>query len=78
MENSLLSYQQAAQMIGVPIGTVYAWVSQKQIPHVRLGGRLVRFYPDEIRKWLSERRIEPAKAGVSTVEKVKCRKRNSA
>ena len=39
----LLNYRETSQMLGVPIGTVYAWVSKKKIPHHRFGRRLVRF-----------------------------------
>lgn len=48
----ILNYEEAAKLLGVPVGTVYAWVSQKKIPHLRLGPRLVRFRKTEVEKWL--------------------------
>ena len=41
----LLSYSAAAAYLSLPVGTVYALVNQKRIPHIRLSGRLVRFVP---------------------------------
>ena len=43
------NYKRTAEVIGVPIGTVYYWVSKGEIPHLRLGNRLVRFDSDEIK-----------------------------
>ena len=52
-----LSYREVADIQGVPIGTVYAWVSQRRIPHVRLGPRLVRFQRGALERWLEERQV---------------------
>lgn len=57
----LLSYQQVAELAGVPVGTVYAWVSRKRIPHIRLGPRLVRFDPAELTAWIDEHRVALAR-----------------
>jgi len=54
--NSMLNYKQVADRLGVPLGTVYAWVHEKKIPHVRLGARLVRFERDAIDKFIEMRR----------------------
>ena len=51
----LLSYQQASAVLGIPVGTLYALVHQKRIPHIRLSGRMVRFHPDALHAWLEER-----------------------
>ena len=55
----MLNYSEASNLIGVPIGTLYAWVSQKRIPHVRLGRRLVRFREQEIHEWIERHRVAP-------------------
>lgn len=55
----LLNYREAARVLGVQVGTVYAWVSRRQIPHVRLGPRLVRFRRTELESWIEERRVAP-------------------
>ena len=52
-----VDYIGAAAFIGVPIGTVRAWVARRQIPHLRLGPRLVRFDLADLRRWLDERRV---------------------
>jgi len=53
----LLSYQEAANLLHVQIGTVYSWVSKKMIPHIRLGPRLVRFKREEIEAWVEEKQV---------------------
>lgn len=58
MNIGLIGYQDAAEIIGVPIGTLYAWVSENKIPHKRLGKRLVRFSTDEIKAWISKHSVE--------------------
>lgn len=41
-------YKQAARYLGVKEGTLRALVSRKQVPHVRLSGRLVVFDRDAL------------------------------
>ena len=48
----LLRYPQAAALLGVPVGTVYAWVHQRRIPHHRMGPRLVLFSRGALNEWL--------------------------
>jgi excisionase family DNA binding protein len=38
-----LTVQQAASYLGVSQQTVYLWVERKQIPHLRVMGRNIRF-----------------------------------
>ena len=54
----LIRYPQAAEMLGVPVGTVYAWVHHRRIPHVRLGPRLVRFSRAALRYWLDRHAVQ--------------------
>jgi len=51
-EKKFLSYKDLSQYLNVPIGTLYFWVNQKQIPHIRLGARCVRFDLSEIQNWI--------------------------
>jgi excisionase family DNA binding protein len=53
----LLTYADAARILCVPIGTLYALVSRHSIPHVRIGPRLVRFSRDELARWVDARRV---------------------
>ena len=48
---SMLSTRQAAEYLGVSVVTLRLWVKQgesESLPHP--GGRLLRFYPDELDK----------------------------
>ena len=60
-ERRLLSYSEVAERYGLRRGTLASLVHRRQIPHVRLGPRFVRFDPDEIERWIDARRV-PAKA----------------
>lgn len=51
-----LSPQELAEMLGVAITTVYGWTSDRQIPFLKIG-RLVRFDPLRIDKWLKEKTV---------------------
>ena len=52
-EKVLINYNQLEERYSIKKGTAYALVSQKRIPHVRLGNRFVLFEVCEIDKWLS-------------------------
>jgi excisionase family DNA binding protein len=62
---TMMTYRQLADWWGVPIGTLYAWVAQGVIPHVRLGSRCVRFERDVVEAWLSKRRTPAPPSGRS-------------
>lgn len=64
----MLTYVETARLLGLPLGTVYSLVSQRRIPHVRLGPRLVRFDRDELERWLAARRIPARGAKGQVVE----------
>ena len=49
----LITYKKAAEYLDLPVGTLYAWVHEKKIPHVRLGKRTVRFDQDELARWVA-------------------------
>jgi len=53
----LLTYEQAARALGIKLNTLYSWVRDRKIPHVRLGDRLVRFDHAEIEKFVEDRRV---------------------
>ncbi len=46
-----------SEMTGLNAGHIHVLVCRKQIPHVRLGGRTVRFDEDEIAKWIESGRV---------------------
>lgn len=43
-----LTVRQAALFLGVSPQTVYSWVERKQIPHLRVMGRNIRFLRSEL------------------------------
>lgn len=53
--NKLLNAQEAADYLGLVIGTVYHMISEGRLPVIRLSKRCVRFRLDDLDKWLEER-----------------------
>ena len=43
-----ISVREAAQFLGVSRQTVYLWVERKQIPHLRVMGRNIRFLKSDL------------------------------
>ena len=43
-----LTVREAAVYLGVSIQTVYLWVERKQIPHLRVMGRNIRFLKSDL------------------------------
>lgn len=43
-----LTVKEAANFLGVSPQTVYLWVERKQIPHLRVMGRNIRFLKSEL------------------------------
>jgi excisionase family DNA binding protein len=56
-QDEYLDYDQASRMLNVKKPTLYAWVSCKRIPHIRIGPRCIRFSRTELGEWLNARRI---------------------
>jgi excisionase family DNA binding protein len=48
----MLTIVQVSEWLHIKPSTLYAWVSQGKIPHVKIHG-LIRFQPDEIQQWLA-------------------------
>ena len=43
-----LTVREAAAYLGVSVQTVYLWVERKQIPHLRVMGRNIRFLKSDL------------------------------
>ena len=56
---SLIDVKELSQRLSVSKFTIYCWVSQGKIPHVKICGRLVRFDPREVETWINEQRVKP-------------------
>lgn len=59
----LMTYTEAAELLNVPKGTLYTWVFEKRVPHIRLGKRMVRFSRLQIAKWLQANNVPAREAG---------------
>jgi len=53
-----LTVRQAAIFLGVSPQTVYLWVERKQIPHLRVMGRNIRFLKSELESFRATFRQE--------------------
>ena len=56
----LLNIQEIAEILSVKVATIYGWVSEGYIPHVKLG-RLVRFDRKEVLEWVRNHRVKGRK-----------------
>jgi excisionase family DNA binding protein len=52
-----IEYKEAASLLGVPIGTLYALVARREIPHYRYFTRTVRFSRSELVAWISKHHV---------------------
>ena len=55
----MLRPKDVSEMLGVALGTVYAWVHRMKIPHHRLSPRLVLFKRKDIIRWVANGRRGP-------------------
>jgi excisionase family DNA binding protein len=51
---SLLSVEELAQLLRVPVTTLYDWRHRQGMPALKVGNRL-RFDPMEVRRWIDAR-----------------------
>ena len=57
-EDLPLTVRDAAVYLGVSIQTVYLWVERKQIPHLRVMGRNIRFLKSDLQPFRATFRQE--------------------
>lgn len=65
MDEELLTYKDTAKILGLPVGTLYALVSTRAIPHIRLSKRIVRFARADLHTWVNAKRVNGAGGGPS-------------
>ena len=53
-----MTVRQAAKYLGVSPQTVYLWVERKQIPHLRVMGRNIRFLKSDLEPFRASFRQE--------------------
>ncbi len=56
----LLTYDQAAAYLNLPVGTLHAWVREGRVPHLRLGPRTVRFRRGDLDAWTDDHLVGAA------------------
>lgn len=56
----LVGYKEAAAILGIPVGTAYALVHQRRVPHVRLGRRNVKFSRRALAHWIARCSVQPS------------------
>jgi len=56
-EKELLDTKEAAEFLGIKKSTLYEWVIQRKIPHIKVG-RLVKFRRKDLEEWLKKRTKE--------------------
>lgn len=57
----MLTITQVSELLHIKTSTLYAWVSQGKIPHVKIHG-LIRFHSEEIQQWLASFHTKNAKS----------------
>ena len=55
----LLTVEEVAEWLGVPVGTIYAWRYRSTGPASYKVGRHVRFRRVDVERWLEDQRTEP-------------------
>ncbi len=55
---TLLDKQAAADFLGISRRHVDYLVTKRRIPFVRVGGRTIRFRPEDLRTWVEDNRSE--------------------
>ena len=60
--NLPMTVKDAARFLGVSCQTVYLWVERKQIPHLRVMGRNIRFLRSDLEPFRAQFRQEVANA----------------
>jgi excisionase family DNA binding protein len=53
----LLNIQQVAAYLGLSVHTVYKFVSQRKIPHIKIG-KLLKFDRPEIDRWIASHTVK--------------------
>lgn len=54
----IINIQELSKKLNISTSGIYAWVSQKKIPYVKVG-HLIRFDSDDIDEWLKQKKIKP-------------------
>lgn len=61
MRKEMFTVKELSNVINIKESTLYSWVSQGNIPHIKLGKKVL-FDSDDIEKWMEEHKRQPIKA----------------
>jgi excisionase family DNA binding protein len=53
MDRKLLDIEEAAELLGVAVATLYRWSRAKRVPCIRIGPRVIRFDPRALDKFIA-------------------------
>jgi DNA binding domain, excisionase family len=56
---NLLTIDQLAEKVNMKPRTVKGWVSKRVVPFIKMPGGDIRFDPEKIESWLTNRTIKP-------------------
>jgi len=57
----LLDIDELSQILGVKKSTVYNWISQNKIPHIKIGKRILKFRAKDIEAWIEAKSVNYSK-----------------
>jgi excisionase family DNA binding protein len=55
-DESVWSPVQVSEYLGIPVKTIYKWVSEDRLPAYKIG-RHIRFFPKEVRAFVEAQKI---------------------
>ena len=58
MSEQLIKAQDAAELLGISISTIYSLVHRRAIPHYKPTGKLLYFNESELLDWVQSARVE--------------------
>ena len=65
-QDEIGGYSLAQTITGLCVGTLYSKVSKKEIPHFRVGARLVRFSRVDLEQWMNQLRVPNQLSNIKT------------
>lgn len=59
MYRKVLNSSEAAALLRLSLPSLYALVGQREIPFIKAGKRRLRFFEDDLIRYLEDKRVEP-------------------
>lgn len=59
MSENLVTYREAAELLGIAPSTLRVWTSQKRVPFYKLNNKATRYSPSELKTWLESQHVAP-------------------